>query len=512
MTIIYCAILCIVHISYNLCHSSDPQTFLKMNSSMNYNSTSSNQYTLQITNEPIETNLPPDELSSAKDFTITLNPTLNLNQLSYMQSLDWEVALENLQIDSNPLVFQSNETIDTYLHIPPELARDNFVMHSAAIEKKNKVALGVNVTEYHSTKLTDAIEFINNLLQKGSNLFIITGYAEVLFDSASIIQENMFRGLQIDLEITIWTQDLLLLAKYIDIALFSRLKAVEFLNAMINPERPVSQLVHPDTFVFNRGVLTKESESKILERSNFLNTINERRLFNKNLNVASNPMEMVNFTDFYDIDLSRKSRSSTRHQRNQEKINEQIQRLQSSLNTYLNLLDKLTKKDGKLLPPNVLYIEEMISNNIKILSLGKKLHELIHVELEKLQVREGSKLFSRSFLAISLDHSLLKCQFFIDRNKLAENCSLTAYFPPIVSYKLGSNRDISTHRYNSVRVGPITMNAVTNPFPKITNIIMNVSQRLAVVFAFSLNYYVSQRTFYLNQQDSKKNNNSFSKR
>ena len=58
----------------------------------NFNSNTSEQYSLHVSNDQIELNLPPNELSCASNFEVNLTPTLDLNQLSYLQSTDVEVS------------------------------------------------------------------------------------------------------------------------------------------------------------------------------------------------------------------------------------------------------------------------------------------------------------------------------------------------------------------------------------------------------------------------------------
>merc|ERR1712228_88854 len=92
---------------------------------MNFNSTSGGQYTLQISNEALETSLPENDLSTANNFEVSLTPSLDLHQLSYLQSLDCECRTENIMIDSCPLIFEENEVIQTFVTITPELATGN---------------------------------------------------------------------------------------------------------------------------------------------------------------------------------------------------------------------------------------------------------------------------------------------------------------------------------------------------------------------------------------------------
>ena len=59
----------------------------------NYNSSTSQAYSLHISNESTEMSLPPDALSSANNFDVNLSPPLDLNQLSFLKSTDVEVNM-----------------------------------------------------------------------------------------------------------------------------------------------------------------------------------------------------------------------------------------------------------------------------------------------------------------------------------------------------------------------------------------------------------------------------------
>ena len=59
---------------------------------MNFNANSSECYTLHVSNEKTEMSLSPEQISSASDFEIELNPPLDLAQLSFLQSPDVEVC------------------------------------------------------------------------------------------------------------------------------------------------------------------------------------------------------------------------------------------------------------------------------------------------------------------------------------------------------------------------------------------------------------------------------------
>ena len=58
----------------------------------NFSASTSENYSLHISNEMTEMSLRPDALSSANNFEVHLSPALDLNQLSFLQSTDVEVS------------------------------------------------------------------------------------------------------------------------------------------------------------------------------------------------------------------------------------------------------------------------------------------------------------------------------------------------------------------------------------------------------------------------------------
>ena len=132
---------------------------------MNYNSSSAERYTLQISNEGVETLLQEHDLSSANNFEVSLTPSLDLHQLSYLQSLDVEVKTENLQIDSCPLVFQEGEKIETLLTITPDLATGNLNFGKDQLSIRNQQPLIVNLANFQTNNIVEALNFLNKILQ-----------------------------------------------------------------------------------------------------------------------------------------------------------------------------------------------------------------------------------------------------------------------------------------------------------------------------------------------------------
>ena len=79
---------------------------------LNFNSSTSDRFTLLLNNSAVEHGLADSQQSSAHNFEALLEPPLDLANLIYLKSKEAEVRLENLHISSLPLTFfQSGEEV-----------------------------------------------------------------------------------------------------------------------------------------------------------------------------------------------------------------------------------------------------------------------------------------------------------------------------------------------------------------------------------------------------------------
>ena len=153
--------------------------------------------------------------------------------------------------------------------------------------------------------------------------------------------------------------------------------------------------------------------------------------------------------------------------------------IKTALVDFLGSVGKLERDvSGALTDKTRKHLGKMIENNVTLVEVAKKIQSLIKNEKERLTLRKRAWLFARHFLSVALDEAQSKCRFFIDRTKLAPDCTITVTFPPHASYKLGSARDLTTRKYGMVQVGPISSVPPTQPVPKLSNNILLDTQRL----------------------------------
>ena len=181
---------------------------------------------------------------------------------------------------------------------------------------------------------------------------------------------------------------------------------------------------------------------------------------------AVQPSAIIDLNDYDDVELNlNKRRRGEAYENNLTKVNENKRKITSRLFRKLRIIDKATTElkeiNGKnynvLVGESKKYAEEIISHNIELLKIGRKIRDLILIEVERLKNSPNSRLFTRPFAAIGLDISETKVKFFLEFSKLAERSQISIVFSPILSYKLGSSRDITTQNYNSITIGPLSL-------------------------------------------------------
>ena len=477
----------------------------------NFNSNTSEQYSLHISNDHIEVNLPPNALSCASDFEVDLSPTLDLNQLSYLQSTDVEVSphqniqflnppnylpplfsnqslgflfcflqtrIGSLCLDSSPLFLRQDkkEVIKTFLKISPTLARNNISGYTKEIaEKRNTTPLVVKVSDYYTDNAHLALKHINSLLANGSNLFLIARYGELFLDNQAVFNFEVFQNLSIENELDVTKAELEILLSYVDWGLFTRMEALKYLIKLVDEKADIKTIIDPKSVTYKRPPLKKSDESLILNSSHFLSDYNTRKI----LYGAANPIFLIDLEAFYEVELAsseseensptskKKKRADEDQDREKEKEREKRERNTQKRNKIIAYIKKQTSNylqlvagpvvEGKLDSGVKKLVDEMISSHLKLVQLGKKLQQLIHIELERLNVPKESMLFSRPVVAVGLDSSETKVKFYFEYSKLSEYSEISLTLPRIMSYKLGTNKNLNSQKYNKITIGPISL-------------------------------------------------------
>ena len=446
---------------------------------------SNSQYTLHISNERIESALTDKETSSAGRFQVEIIPSLNLSSLSYLLSSDCELRLGKLEIDSYPLSFSQGETIQTFLHIPPGLAHENIYLHPDALTIKNETPLEVKTGDFLSNDPDECLNYANQLLGNSSNIYIIKRYLELVVDNDSIFNETAFADLSPEKKVSPTKDDYELLRRYCDWGIFTRMVMIEYINNLVDPAlRPLKDILDIPNLrkQYRQGSISRPTEKRYINKSKVIKPYGQQTNSNRTLNTDSSDWaqeQIIDLTQLHGIDLA-KYYAEIFDPANTRKIVTASTSIQGTLEESLEYAGKLAKDDNQvLLKANKEYLEQMLANNVEIITIARKLQSFIDNAEERTRLRKKSKLFRNQFLTLTLDNCKQKCVFNIEHKWATTSCSVTIKCPPIFSYKLGSQKDVDSQTYNSVTIGPITSKEIVTDIPRISNNIMSETQSLS---------------------------------
>lgn len=389
--------------------------------------------------------------------------------------------------------------VKTFLKIPPSLARNNIIYSKEIAEKRNTTPLLVKVSDYYTDSVHPALKHINSLLANGSNLFIIARYAELFLDNHGVINFDVFQDLNVENVFDVTKAELELLLSYLDWGFFTRVEALKYLYKLTGKTTDeINKIFHGEHPTYKRPPLTKTTEFLILSNSYFLASHNIRKNL-VNPSGHTNPIFFIDLEAFYEVDLtpepednnkaSKKKKKEAQGSEKDEKKDEKntakktkiVAHIQKQTLNYLRLFALGPVVEGKLDDSTKKIVDEMISDHWKHIKLGKKLQELIHIELERLNIPKESLLFSRPVVAIGLDSSETKCKFYFEYSKLSDDSEISITLPRIMSYKLGVSKNLDSQKYNKITIGPISL-ATQHTTGMVTGIAHNITsskQRLS---------------------------------
>ena len=132
-------------------------------------STNIEQYTLFLDNSESENALEERDISSASDFSVTLNPALDLSPLLYLKSTEGQLCIKELFIDNLPICFTESETIDIEISIPPSSVEFNMHYNIHKTNDLNKRLLQLAVGDFCCSDPQLALDYVNNLLRYSLN-------------------------------------------------------------------------------------------------------------------------------------------------------------------------------------------------------------------------------------------------------------------------------------------------------------------------------------------------------
>ena len=403
-------------------------------------------YEIFVDNKNVEDQIKDDERSrsSAGHFSVTLQPFLDLSSLLYLRSVQAEIAIEKFEIGSLPLTFSMREACQVVLEIPLEYSDSNQLINRGFLSKENGESLILPLADSICTTPKEVIDFVTDTFRHRVNFFIIARNLNLFFDDTVLDVQNR-QGLSL--------QDIKLLHRYIDIALYTRKVIHEFLCKLVGEDS--DDISTKIVFSNTNNNMKQTAESRIIEMSESINDYGQR--------TESRHEKTVNFKLFYGIDVS--------------KTNEGENRVKTAIEMEItSWLERLGFDLGQdLTDGDIADLKSCINSNKKLVALGMKSRSLLQIEMEKIETRTATSasIFYREVVSFALDQSRQKCKFSVQPKKfLAEDCKLTIFLPEKMSYALGSG--VNDH----VVIGPLTWSSEESTAPRLTNQILRNNQQL----------------------------------
>lgn len=401
------------------------------------------KYQLCVDNQQQENEQDDHQPSCAGDFQILLQPHLDLSPLLYLKSVEAEITLSSIQIGSVPLCFTRTEYARIFLELKPDIAYANKLINKISLERDNETSYDVPLTDHVCQKPEDVVDFLNDTFHYKLTYHIICQYLRLFFDD-DILNTRSDKPLSL--------ADIKLLLRYIEIALYTRHKLHDTLAQHIGVKDDISQKISYSSK--NTDRLTPAQENKIITESECVLPKDKRR--------QTKQGKSVNFDLFGSIDLSVD---------NQQRRGVDIA-ISTETSQWLqdNEIDPaaLTVEDKEEL-------RQVFLSNKRLIDIGLLTRRIMFTEKERIDSRTKSHrtLFHHDVLVFDIDISRQKLVFHLHPKQfLAEDVSVTVYFPRKCSYTLGA--DIS----QDIVIGPIKTSMEPVSYPRLTNRIISPNQRL----------------------------------
>ena len=412
-------------------------------------------YILDLTNDDAEQLLDDDNHSSASQFTILLNPTLDLSSLLYLRSVAAEIAISQLSVDALPLTGTNKESITVKVDVPTDVVSSNSWFNSIAMSGVNNTLLEIPCRNFYTTDPDEVIQHTNNLLQEGITQFILYRYLCAYLD-LDIFTTGSLQSLSVT--------DLALLGRYIDIAMYTRNVMHDTMVALV-PDMELANVEGREIMTHDKDGMSRNEEARHLARSGDV----FRATADRNV---SEQRKTIDFDKFYSVTIG---------QGVDEAI---IQSIKTSTLSWLQDIGIITRnEEGALIvaQENRATMESYIKSNQLLTQMGLKCREIVGnlrtlIDKRKTKVEaKRSSFFVYCFLSLYLDpDTQLKCRFHMENEKYITNdgTAITVKLPEQISYILGAKSG------QCVTIGPIDRNTAIANKPTLNHTILSEDQRL----------------------------------
>lgn len=420
-------------------------------------------YTLNLSNEEMEDKLEDQSpYSTASDFRIVLNPSLDLSPLLFLKSVAAELSVSSVSLDSLPLSTTRTENVQVYMYHPPLSANINQVFSELKVRESNKQPLEVSMVDSSTDDPQELVSMLNRLVfHEVVSSYVISKYLQLALDV------EIFKSKQLT---TFNKSDANLIHRYINVCLYVRhiIHDIfrDLLNQAVEDEEQRAALSNELTEDLKgkwkyeeatAAIITRPGESDAIRKSENLKPMAER-----DYGISS----WFQWEEFYDVTL--KNSNAT---------------LKSSIRTHtLEILDlqgialTTTNTQPPKIPTN--QIEEAIKmfrsnrNLIEYALLARNLMELTQNLHDKRKNPEV--LFEKRIMSLVLDETKSKVSFHFAKQHFLPNdgASCQIFLPKHLSYTLGARAG------KSIILGPVSLFTPDRSEPRMTETIVSDNQRL----------------------------------
>ena len=414
-------------------------------------STNIENYTLFLDNSESEDALKEGDISSASDFSITLNPALDLSPLLYLKSTEGELCIKELFIDNLPICFTESETIDVKVNIPPSSVVFNMQFNIHKTNNLNNKLFQLAIGDFCCSEPQLALDYINNILRYTLNHEIMRRFVIASLD-CDIFESDYLH--------TLSKSESQLIKHYLSIAVYCRHKVHDVLCNKISLVDDISGLTLPPD---PRYKFTEEDESKVLNASTCLRSKADRP---KGV-IPSN----IDTSLFYDVDIST---TAVTNPIEPDELKTLKLKVEETTENWLDLLGVLElEANGRLSKKNRDSITGYVDSNKNLIQHAIKAHSILSIQLEQSDRRTKAArgVFQGNFLVLSLDESRLKTRFRFNPTLFLppDNTSVEVKFGQHMSYALGARSGI-------LQIGPLQASAAASGSPKLTEHILHTNQ------------------------------------
>ena len=410
-------------------------------------------YVLDLTNDQSESTLDADSPSSASNFNILLSPTLDLSSLLYLRSVAAEITLAQLTVDALPLTATKRESITVRVDIPPDHTNCNAWYNPISILDENNVLFEIPCRDFYTDDPAMVVEYTNAILQDSVTQYILYRYLCVVLD-VDIFKSGSLHALS--------TTDLLLINRYIDIAIFTRNLVHDTMIQLLPPDHGFTEIPDRTAMTLDRDGMNRTDEQRYVTNSpDVFRAVEDRETSDR---------KTIDYDKFFAVNFGRGVEAGVT-----EAV---ISDTQSWLSTA-NLLTRDPETNTlSVAPEKIAEVTGHVRANQALTRIGLKCREImsnLKTLLDKRKTKDKkTNLFVHCFLSLLLDSDTkLKCRFHIEKEKyITDGTSVTVFLPDQISYILGAK---SGH---SVIVGPVKNATPTTNTPTLTHNILSDNQQL----------------------------------